>query len=58
MDQEDQGDHNPPWWTRGGFYLLLMTTDVCTIDFSSIGRPTEDARVKDMCSGDHSISYV
>ena len=24
MDQEDQGDHNPPWWTRSGFYILLM----------------------------------
>ena len=24
MDQEDQGDHNPPWWTRTGFYILLM----------------------------------
>ena len=20
----DQGDHNPPWWTRSGFYILLM----------------------------------
>jgi len=24
MDQEDQGDHNPPWWTRSAFYILLM----------------------------------
>jgi len=24
VDQEDQGDHNPPWWTRTGFYILLM----------------------------------
>jgi len=24
VDQEDQGDHNPPWWTRSGFYILLM----------------------------------
>jgi len=27
VDQEDQGDHNPPWWTRGGFYILLMYTE-------------------------------
>jgi len=24
LDQEDQGDHKPPWWTRTGFYILLM----------------------------------
>ena len=24
MDQEDQRDHNPPWWTSRGFYILLM----------------------------------
>jgi len=24
VDQEDQGDNNPPWWTRSGFYILLM----------------------------------
>ena len=24
VDQEDQGDHNPPGWTRTGFYILLM----------------------------------
>ena len=24
MDQEDQGDHNPPWTTRSGFYIWLM----------------------------------
>ena len=24
MDLEDQGDHNPPWWTRSSFYILLM----------------------------------
>jgi len=24
VDQEDQGDHNPPWWTRSGFYIVLM----------------------------------
>jgi len=24
VDQEDQGDHNPPWWTRTGFHILLM----------------------------------
>jgi len=24
VDQADQGDHNPPWWTRTGFYILLM----------------------------------
>jgi len=24
VDQGDQGDHNPPWWTRTGFYILLM----------------------------------
>jgi len=24
VDQEDQEDHNPPWWTRTGFYILLM----------------------------------
>ena len=24
VDQEDQGDHNPPWWTRTGFYISLM----------------------------------
>ena len=24
VDQEDQGDHNPPWWTSSGFYILLM----------------------------------
>jgi len=26
VDQEDQGDPNPPWWTRTGFYILLMQT--------------------------------
>ena len=25
MDQEDQRDHNPSWWTRSGFYILLMS---------------------------------
>ena len=25
MDQEDKGDHNPPWWTRRGFNILLMS---------------------------------
>jgi len=24
VDQEDQGDHTPPWWTRTGVYILLM----------------------------------
>jgi len=24
VDQEDQEDHNPPWWTRSGLYILLM----------------------------------
>jgi len=24
VDHEDQGDHKPPWWTRTGFYILLM----------------------------------
>jgi len=24
VDQEDPGDHKPPWWTRSGFYILLM----------------------------------
>jgi len=24
VDQEDLVDHNPPWWTRSGFYILLM----------------------------------
>jgi len=24
VDQEDQGDHNPPWWARTGFYILLI----------------------------------
>jgi len=24
VDKEDQGDHNPPWRTRTGFYILLM----------------------------------
>jgi len=24
LDQEDQGDHNRPWWTMTGFYILLM----------------------------------
>ena len=24
MNQEDQGDHNSPWWTRSSFYILLM----------------------------------
>ena len=28
VDQEDQGDHNPPWWTRTGFYILLMQAPV------------------------------
>jgi len=27
VDQEDQGDHNPPWWTRTGLNILLMTRD-------------------------------
>jgi len=26
VDQEGQGDHNPPWWTRSAFYILLMNT--------------------------------
>jgi len=24
VDQDDQGDHNLSWWTRTGFYILLM----------------------------------
>jgi len=24
VDQENQGNDNPPWWTRTGFYILLM----------------------------------
>jgi len=24
VDQKNHGDHNPPWWTRRGFYILLM----------------------------------
>jgi len=24
VDLEDQGDHNPFWWPRTGFYTLLM----------------------------------
>jgi len=28
VDQEDQGDYNPPWWTRTGFYILLMNGDI------------------------------
>ena len=24
MDQVDHGYHNPPWWTRTGFNILLM----------------------------------
>jgi len=24
LDQEGQGNNNPPWWTRIGFYILLM----------------------------------
>jgi len=28
VDQEDQGDYDPPWWTRGGFYILLMSGPV------------------------------
>jgi len=24
VDLEDQGDHNPPWRTRSGFYIFLM----------------------------------
>jgi len=24
VDQEDQGDHDPPWWIRTGFSILLM----------------------------------
>jgi len=27
VDPEDQGDHNPPWWTRSGF---LHFADVYT----------------------------
>jgi len=24
VDPKNHGDHNPPWWTRRGFYILLM----------------------------------
>jgi len=27
VEQEDQGDHNPRWWTRTGLYILLMSFD-------------------------------
>ena len=36
MDQEDQGDHNPPWWTKSGCYILLMGVSVLQI----IGKST------------------
>ena len=26
VDQEDQGDHNPLWWTSTGIYILLMSS--------------------------------
>ena len=32
MDQEDQGDHNRPWWTTRGFYILLMSRVVAGTD--------------------------
>ena len=32
MDQEDQGDHNPPWWTRSSFYILLMFIEDETVN--------------------------
>jgi len=32
VDQEDQGDHNPPWWTRTGFYILLMLVRMDSVE--------------------------
>ena len=31
VDQEDQGDHNPPCWTRSAFYILLMLSHSQTL---------------------------
>jgi len=50
VDQEDQGDHNPPWWTRSGFYILLMAYRItsqylwtnCTTKQASSHTPTPD----------------
>ena len=32
MDQEDQGNHNPPWWTRSRFCILLMSPTQGEVD--------------------------
>jgi len=37
VDQEDQGDHNPPWWTWSGFYILLMSC-ITRVDYSFLQK--------------------
>jgi len=46
VDQEDQGDHNPAWWTRTGFYILLM----CRAKGGSNGPSCRAGGVKEACS--------
>jgi len=38
VDKEDQGDHNPPWWTRSGFYILL----ICILQDATMIGTTKD----------------
>jgi len=42
-----QGDHNHPWWTRTGFYIVLMLCELAMItDFIGLlTQPTSKAAV-------------
>jgi len=48
VDLEDQGDHNPPWWTRTSFYILLMLcvgtspSPSATLSYAVLPRPQLD----------------
>ena len=47
MDQEDQGDHNPSWWPRTCFYILLILCELGMISelICLLTRPTSKAAV-------------
>jgi len=54
VDQEGQGDHNPPWWTTSGFYILLMPPPSATLTFClrCAAYPYQIVRIR--CCPDHS----
>ena len=64
MDQEDQGDHNPPWWTRTGFYILLMSSQthrlspiVSTVIGSTPPLPLQVSSLCSVTARGHSLSW-